>query len=81
MPPTVSRSSGRRVPCIGTSVSATSPSGTGASFGRDATQHGARPHVPSQCRGPSASSPRGGASGLSPTGRRKPSPSRATRSF
>ena len=48
MPPTVSRSSGSFVPCIGTSVSAASPSGTGASFGRAATQHGAPPHVPSQ---------------------------------
>ena len=81
MPPRVSSSSGSRVPCIGTSVSGRSPSGTGAPFGRAATQHGSPAHVPSQWRGPRPSTPRGGASGVAPAGSRKPSPSGTTRSF
>ena len=40
MPPRVSSSSGSRVPCMGTSVSGRSPSGTGAPLGSAATQHG-----------------------------------------
>ena len=48
MPPSVSRSSGSRVPCIGTSVSGRSPSGTGAPLGSAATQQGSPAHVPSQ---------------------------------
>ena len=74
MPPTVSSSSGSRVPCIGTSVSAASPSGTGASLGRAATQHGSPRQVPSQWRGPRPSSPRGGAPGSRPRAGGSPRP-------
>ena len=43
MPPSESRSSGSRVPCIGTSVSRWNSSGTAASRGSDATQHSVSP--------------------------------------
>ena len=79
MPPSESRSSGSRVPAIGTSVSRWNSSGTAASRGSDATQHSVSPpSVPSQIASPSAPS---SFAGRSPAGSRKLSPSGTTTSF
>src|SRR6266568_1458890 len=78
MPPSDRRSSGSRVPCIGTSVSRCRPSGSAASRGRPATQHGVPAYVPSQS-GCLATPSR--PSGSSPVGRRNPPPAGTTTSL
>ena len=79
IPPSERRSSGRRVPAIGTSVSRWNSSGTTASLGSEATQHSVSPRsVPSQMGSPSAPS---SLAGRPPAGRRNLSPSGTTMSF